>query len=88
MCRASINLIRAPELSHIGYTDIILASMNPICIDDLSDIEMVVDDERFLKFLGKLFCFEGFFQYLLFGGILAAKLDNISAELESFSKYF
>jgi hypothetical protein len=66
MCRPSVNLIRAPEFSYIGNTDIILSCVNPIRIDELSDIEVVIDNERFLKFFGKFFRFAGSFKYLLF----------------------
>ncbi len=44
---------------------------------------MVIDDERFVKFFGKFFCFMGFLKYFIFWCILATKLDNIGAELES-----
>lgn len=57
--------------------------MNPICIDDLSNIEVVIDDERFLKFFSKFFGYIGFLKYLVFWCSLAAQLDNIGAELES-----
>lgn len=83
MSRPSVDLIRTPEFSHIRDADIILSCVNTVCIDDLSYIEMVVDDEWFLKFLSKFFCCIGFLKYLMFWGILAAQLDNISTELES-----
>lgn len=57
--------------------------MNTICVDDLSNIQIVIDYERFLKFFGKFFRFMGFLEYFVFWCIFAAKLDNISAELES-----
>lgn len=83
MGRPPIDFIQAPEFSHIRDADIILACVNPICIDDLSNIQMVIDNEWFLKILGELFCLMGFLKYFVFWCILAAKLDNISAELES-----
>lgn len=48
---------------------------------------MVIDNERFLKFFGKFFCFAGSFKYLLFCSIFATQLNNISTELESSAKY-
>lgn len=57
--------------------------MNPICIDNLSNIEVVIDYEWFLKFLSDFFCLMGFLEYLMFWGILTAQLDYIGAELES-----
>ncbi len=83
MGRPPIDFIRAPEFSHIRDADIILACVNPVRIDDLGDIEVVIDNERFLKFFGKFFRFMGFLEYFVFWCIFAAKLDNISAELES-----
>jgi hypothetical protein len=87
MCRPPIDLIRAPELSHVSNTDIILACVNPIHIDELSDIEVVIDNEWFLKFLSEFFCFVGSGEYLLFWDIFATKLDDIGTELESSAKY-
>lgn len=87
MSRPSVNLIWTPEFSDVSDTDIILSCVDTICIDDLSNIEMVIDDEWFLKFLSDFFCLMGFLKYFVFWCILAAKLDNISTELESSAEY-
>ena len=57
MRRSSIDLIRAPEPAHIRDTDIILTRVNPISIDESSNIEVIIYEKWHAKFFGKFFRF-------------------------------